>query len=224
MQNALLTAAISALLATSSVAFARSDISFSKDGKLAFAAPHASPSFLHYVPKPKAVTIYSNLASDYPKGLYFAGEGETIYASGGNSQFVAGGFTPTASTKAVEVQVAVGNFGDGNSTYTLSINADASGVPGTALASKVITSTNTFGECCGVVSVKFPAGVALAANTPYWVVVSLTARQEKDMDDGAWNLATTDQVDDAPFAFNPNNSGWVAYGTTQPPAFGVFSK
>jgi hypothetical protein len=225
MQKAFFAVAISAIAAISSVAFARDDIAFSQDGRLAFVAPHAGPARAgHYTKKPKSATIFSNLATAYPNGLYFSGEGETIYASGGSSQFVAGGFTPTANATAVEVQVAVGEFGDGKSSYTLSINADASGVPGTVLASTVVTSAAPFGECCGVVTGKFKGGVALTAGTPYWVAVTLDTKQLQAGDDGAWNLATTDQVDTAPFAFNPNNTGWVAFPTILPPAFGVFSK
>jgi hypothetical protein len=221
MQNALFAAAISALAATSSVAFARNDISFSQNGRLAFAAPHTATATVHkYVPKPKSKTIFSNLASAYPKGLYFPFGGHSI----GNSQFVAGGFTPTANATAVEVQVAVGEYGDGNSSYTLSIYSDASGVPGTALASTVVTSTAPFGECCGVVTGKFKGGVALTGGTPYWVAVTLDGAQQQAQDDGAWMFATTDQVNSAPFAVNENNGGWVSDPTNLPGPFGVFSK
>jgi hypothetical protein len=224
-QKTLFAAALVAIIAASPGAFARNDIGFSQDGRLAFAAPHAATAAArHYVKKPESATIFSNLASAYPNGLYFSGEGETIYASGADSQFVAGGFTPTASATAVEVQVAVGEFGDGKSSYTLSINADASGVPGAVLASTMVTSAAPFGACCGLVTGKFKSGVALTAGKPYWVAVTLDKKQLKAGNDGAWNLATTDQVDTAPFAYNPNNTGWVAFPTILPPAFGVFSE
>jgi hypothetical protein len=226
MQKALFAAAISALAATSSVAFARNDISFSQDGRLAFAAAHTGTTTVHkYVPRPKSKTIFSNLASAYPMGLYFPLVGHSIYSVGSNSQFLAGGFTPTANATAVEVQVAVGELGDGHSSYTLSIYSDASGVPGTALASTVVTSKAPFGECCGMVTGKFTGGgVALTGGTPYWAAITLNAAQQKAQDDGAWMFATVDQVNSAPFAINENNSGWVSEPTQWPGAFGVFSK
>ncbi len=216
---------LAGLVTASSAAFARDAISFSNDHTLAFASPQRTVKFTpNFVKKPKQSTIFSNLASAYPKGVYFSGEGSTIFAEGGSSQFVAVGFTPAANATAAEIDVAVGNFGDGNSTYTISINADNAGLPGDALWSGPITSTTLFGDCCGLATVKIKGGLALASGTPYWVAITLSKKQQKAQDDGAWNLSTTDQVDPTPFAFNPNNSGWVSSPTTLPPAVGVFSK
>ncbi len=225
MHSKAISLAIAAFAFTSSAALARNDISLSRDGRQAFVTSHESTHFTpNFVRKSKSATIFSNLATDYPKGLYWSFQGATVGGAAPYTQFVAGGFTPTDNATATEVQVAVGNFGDGKSTYTLSIDADDSGVPGKALASTTITSMTAFGTCCGLITAKFKNGVALTGGTPYWVAITLDSKQLKAGDDGAWNLATTDQVDAAPFAYNQNNAGWKSAPTTQPPAFGVFSK
>ena len=214
--------ALAAIGALSSAALARDDTSFSKDGRLAFAAPHGSTAFMpNYARKQASATIFSNLATAYPKGLYFSGEGSTLLST----QFVAGGFTPKANAVAVSVQVAVGNFGDGRDAFTVSIYSDKAGVPGRALASVVVTATTAFGNCCGLIDAKFKTGVSLKGSTPYWVAVTLNKQQITANDDGAWNFSTTDQVDAVPFSYNLNGgAGWIKSSTTLPPAFGVFSK
>ena len=214
--------ALAAIGALSSAALARDDTSFSKDGRLAFAAPHGSTAFMpNYARKQASATIFSNLATAYPKGLYFSGEGFTL----GPKVFVAGGFTPKANAVAVSVQVAVGNFGDGRDAFTVSIYSDKAGVPDRALASVVATATTVFGNCCGLINAKFKTGVSLNGSTPYWVAVTLNKQQITANDDGAWNFSTTDQVDQAPFSHNLNDgAGWVSFTNTLPPAFGVFTK
>ena len=214
-----------AVIGTSCAAFAKDGITFSPDMRTAYAAPGSTgKGMVHYIRKPASATIFSNLASKYKKGLYFSGEGSTVYGSATGSQWVGSGFTPAASATAMEVDVAVGNFGDGHDQFELSINADSNGTPGAALATTELTVTNAFGVCCGLAIAKFPSGVALTGGTPYWVTVTLTKKQTKANDDGAWMLATTDQVDTAPAAYDPNDTGWVSYQTPLPPAFGVFSK
>ncbi len=225
MTSKALLMALATLAGTSSAAIARNDIVFSKDGSRAFVTSHESTHFTpNFVKKSLGATIYSNLATAYPKGLYWAFEGSSLGGAAPYTQFVAGGFTPTANATAVEAQVAVGNFGDGKDMFTLSIYSDSAGVPGQVLASTKITSTTAFGTCCGLITAKFKGGVPLTAGTPYWLAITLSAKQLAAGDDGAWNLATTDQVDAAPFAYNENNTGWNSSPTTQPPAFAVYSK
>ncbi len=219
-----LAATAAALLATSSAALA-SNVSFSADKRVAFAAPHAAAgSTPYFIRKATSATIYSNLATAYPKGLYYTNTGSTVYASSTDSQYVAVGFTPKVNATAVEVEAAVGNFGDGKDKFVLSIYSDSSGIPGTALTSQTVTATTAFGTCCGLIVAKLKTGLALKGGTPYWVAVTLNKVQTTAMDDGAWMLATTNEIDTHPFAFNANNTGWTSSPTTTPPAFGVFSK
>jgi hypothetical protein len=225
MRYAITAAIAMTIIGASSGALAKDDVAFSADKRFAFAVPSgAAKSATYYTPKSKAATIYSNLGTRYKNGMYYIGVGQSVFGNSQGSQYVATGFTPASSATAVEVQVAVGNFEDGNDKFTLSIASDNAGSPGTALASATFTAKNTFGYCCGLATARFPNGVSLKGGTPYWITVTVDAKQTQDNDDGAWMFSTTDEVIEAPAAYNSNNGGWSAYQTETPPAFGVFSK
>ncbi len=221
----LLASAMTAALSTAAVAATTPGISLSLDKKTVIAAPHGSQKFAPYIArKPKAATIYSNLATAYPDGLYFSGEGATLCGPTcaiGESISVGGGFTPTANATATSVDAAVGYI-EGTDSITLAIYSDDNGVPGTVLWSGVASTLPTFGDCCGLATANIKGGLALTANTPYWLVATTDKKESTTF--AAWNLATTNQVTGAPEAFNDNDTGWESYSSTLPPAFAIYSK
>jgi hypothetical protein len=221
LKNTLLAAVFTAVTCASAFA----GVTVSADKRTVFAPPgNTSRPVIHmHLPK-KSKTIYSNLASAYPNGLYFSGEGDTLCGPTcalGESISVAGGFTPTAAASASSVSAAVGYI-EGPNEFTIAIYSDTNGVPGTVLASGVAAPLPTFGDCCGLATVKFKKPVALTAGTPYWVVA--TADSNESATFAAWNLATVDQVDAAPVSYNDNGAGWTSYTSTLPPAFAVYAK
>ena len=214
--------AIAALASTSLMAAETKNLMISQDHRMVFAAPHASAHITpNFVQKPKAAIIFSNLATAYPKGLYFAGEGATVCGIDcglGEQVWSATGFTPAASATATEVDVAVGYIG-GTDEVTLNIYSDNAGVPGTALWSGVAKTLPTFGECCGLAVAKIKGGLALTKGTPYWVAV--TTDKKEDTTFAAWSIGTIDQIDTTPVAQN-SGQGWSSYASTQPGAFAVY--
>ena len=214
--------AIAALASTSSMAADTKNVTISQDHRMVFAAPHAPGSGTpNLFRKPKGAAIYSNIATAYAKGLYFAGEGGTICGINcglGEQIWDATGFTPTASAKAVEIDVAVGYI-SGADEVTVNIYSDSSGVPGSALWSGVAKKLPTFGDCCGLAVAKITGGLALKKGTPYWVVVTTDKKEATTF--AAWSIATVDQVDTAPVAQN-SGSGWQAFPSTEPYAFAIY--
>jgi hypothetical protein len=222
IKKALFALGFAAVASTATYAAAPKDISLSQDKKLVLVAPHAGAKFTPAYQHPGKPAIYSNLATKYPKGLYFGGEGYTLCGPDcgiGESIAVGGGFTPSANATATEVDVAVGYI-EGTDSITLAIYSDSNGVPGKALWSGVTKNLPTFGECCGVAKGKIKGGLALTGGTPYWVVVYTDKKETSTF--AAWNIATTDQIDAAPEAYNDNGTGWNGTTTTLPPAFAVY--
>jgi hypothetical protein len=216
--------AVIAIASTASMAAWANDFSVSLDKKTVISVQHGStkavPNFIHH---PKSATIYSNLASAYPDGLYFSGEGDTLCGPScaiGEQIWVGTQFTPTSTATATEVDAATGYI-EGTDEVVLNIYSDASGVPGTALWSGNAKSLPTFGDCCGLATAKIKGGLSLTGGTPYWVVATTNSKDANFF--GAWNLATTNQVTGVLAAGN-EGSGWDAYTTTLPPAFAVYSK
>jgi hypothetical protein len=221
----LLASAMAVAVSTAAVAASTPGVSVSLDKRTVIATPHGTtkitPNFIH---TPASKTIYSNLATKYPNGIYFSGEGDTLCGPScalGESIEVAGGFTPAASATATEVDAAVGYI-EGTDSITLAIYSDNSGAPGTALWSGEAKTLPTFGDCCGLASAKIKGGLALTAGTPYWVVATTNKKEATTF--AAWNLATTNQITAAPAAYNDNDTGWTSYTTILPPAFAVYSK
>jgi hypothetical protein len=145
-------------------------------------------------------TIYNNLGSAYPLGVYWCCTGGTI--SGPNSVigdefWDAAGFTPKADATVTKVKVAVG-YVTGNVTHVIvTLSADNGGIPGKVLKKWKADNLPAFGSCC-TVTTKKNAGVKVKAGTLYWV----TVQTENDSDIwAAWNLNDTDQVTLQPTAF-----------------------
>jgi len=143
------------------------------------------------------VTIFSSLASKYPKGVYWCCTGYNVMGanSGSGVQWMGGAFTPSANHTLTQVEVAVGYSGQGPNGVVISVNKDNGGAPGKALKKWNVSGLPVFGTCCTIIVKTDKTGIPLTGGTQYWVVLS-TNSSETDTVDG-WNVSDADQVDQA---------------------------
>lgn len=193
----------------------RHGIVTSQDGRLAI-AQHGPSHITPGKPSTALTTIAGNL-SKYPNGVYFCCYGNTISGPNsflGTAYWAAIPFTPTANFKVQEVEMSVGWGGAGANGVTVSVNADANGVPGAALATIDATNLSAFGDCCTVVAEGGRAGLAVTQGTQYWVVASTDNNSLDSFD--AWAFNSTD-MRALPMAFYSSSSGvWSAADSLQP--------
>jgi hypothetical protein len=225
-KKTLLTLTVLALASVTAFAASKDGVVVSQDGRMTIATKPVHSAATR-TPSDDAglVKIVDNLGAAYPKGEYWCCEGATIFgptaASGAPEFWEAAAFTPTADHTVAKIEVAVG-FVEGTNGVVLTINKDASGVPGTVIKSFQLSGLPTFGSCCTIEKVSLSAGIPVKANTQYWIVLKTNAKESNTW--AAWNVNDTDQVDPAPTAFWCSddkggqcsvNDKWVA-GESQP--------
>jgi hypothetical protein len=133
--------------------------------------------------------IAGNVNNDYPHATYFCCDGDTIVGpSAGGPIWYAVAFTPTANATVTKIVVPI-QYSSGTNEVVLSLNHDASGVPGTVIQSWHLHNLPKFGTCCTLRVVK-TTGILVTAGTQYWLVAS-TDSTGADFS-GAWNLNTVD--------------------------------
>ena len=163
----------------------------SKDGRMSIATQGSAHIKPWIEPDSGLTTIAGNL-SRYPFGVYFCCYGFTISSSGsiiGATYWTAVPFTPDANYNVKKVETSVANA-SGTNGVTLSVNADAGGVPGAALASLNVTGLGVFGECCTLAVASGPGGLPVTKGTQYWVVASTSSATNDTWD--AWAINSTD--------------------------------
>ena len=163
------------------------------------------------------VTIFSNLASKYPKGEYWCCEGYNVMGPSVGEQWMAAAFTPSADHTATKIEVAAG-WSEGTNGIVISLNSDSSGMPGKALKTWNASGLQNFGTCCMLVVKTDKSGIALSAGKQYWVVLSTNSNELSTVD--AWNVDDTDQIDSATLASYTNNQ-WTVFQTSPGVAFAV---
>jgi hypothetical protein len=150
-------------------------------------------------PDAKYVRIFDNLARR-PAGKYWGGAPFAIVGGSGNSEFTddqfAAAFTPSANHTATMIEAAIVNstLGYGSAGFSLSVNQDDNGVPGTALITAQLPALpqNYPGLCCAMVIGTIPSGLALTGGTQYWLV--LNGQGALATDGAGWEQDDTDQV------------------------------
>jgi hypothetical protein len=134
-------------------------------------------------------TLYSNLGTG--STVYNCCEGWTISGTGtlGFSQSVAEEFQVTATGNVSEIDAGVG-YVEGLNAFNMSLNVDNGGQPGAALGSWFnLSSPQSFGGCCGLMSVTGISGLTLTAGTNYWLVIGPTTLDSTLW--GAWNFSNS---------------------------------
>src|SRR5262249_24366450 len=88
---------------------------------------------------PGLVTIFSSLASKYPKGVYWCCEGYNVMGpnSGAGEQWMAAAFTPDVDRTVTKIEVGAG-WSDGTKGIVISLNDDNNGIPGNALQTWIV--------------------------------------------------------------------------------------
>jgi len=166
------------------------------------------------------VTIFSNLASKYPKGQYWCCSGYNVMGPSQGEQWMAAAFTPAANHTVTRIEVAVGYSQGKTNGVVVSLNSDKNGVPGKALKTWNASGLPRFGTCCMLVAKSDSAGIPVSAGKQYWVVLSTNSHELDTVD--AWNVIDSNQVDAATVATFPgNNNQWNAFQTTPGLGFAV---
>ena len=200
-------------------------ISTSQDGRMITATP-APAEVTPWVEPDSGLTVIAGNLSKYPYGIYFCCYGYTISGADsflGQDYWDAIPFTPTTNLTVYALEASVswgGSSNSGPNGLTLSLNADANGLPGKALASVNLTGLQDYGDCCLLATAKDPAGVPVTAGVQYWLVVSTSASTASTYD--GWAFNSTD-MRDYHFATYSSDSGWVSV-TGLLPGYAVLGK
>lgn len=187
------------------------------DLKVAPAREHATYVGSSFDINPMAnVTIFSNLSSD-PTNLYNAAAGG-YYVCGltcadvGTDQWIGIPFTNKVADHATTIQAAIGYI-SGTKRVLLGIYTDNPGVgPGTLLGQGAATNIPDSGTCCTLVQVKVggTTGLALTANTKYWIVATSDDNRAPDFE-GVWQASYTSDI-----GGNVSNAGWFTFSGLVP--------
>jgi hypothetical protein len=231
----ILTLAVLALASLTAFAANQDGIVVTKDGRMTIATKPSRS--ITRTPSDDAglVKIFDNIGTAYPKGTYWCCEGYTITGPSGLTNFPeyweAGAFTPSADHTVTRVRVAVGWAG-GTNGLVLGLYSDANGVPGTSLKSWALSNLPQFGTCCTVETKGDSAGIAVKANTQYWIVLKTNNNESTTF--AAWNVNDVDQIDPQPTAFycsdtkggscGSSDDKWNASHATPGPAFAVLGQ
>ncbi len=163
--------------------------------------------------------LYTNLGTG--SSVYNCCSGWTVSGTGsiGTSFTSANEFSPTASGSVGEIDVAVGLV-EGTNSFYLDVDANNNGVPGAVLASFTgLSSSTTFGSCCGLVSITGISGLSLTAGTDYWLVLGPTSTSATTWE--AWNFSNSATGNDD-YSTNGGQS-WVQQGNQSQGAFQIIA-
>jgi len=146
--------------------------------------------------------IYSTLNDDRDKAYdCCTGLALNNSPSSREQQFIAMPFTPAEDGHVRRVDLAITWTGGAN-RVSISLRADAGGVPGDVIKQAGESDFPVSGTCCELKAVS-TGRIAVQGGVRYWIV----ARPTADMW-GAWNDNTIGATGD--FAFK-QNEGWVAW-------------
>ena len=122
---------------------------------------------------PAQTTFYSNLGTS--GDLYNSGEGWTISGTfGGGEQSIGTAFTPMSSGNISEIDIGVG-YSFGTNSFYAALYTDNNGALGTQLGQwNNLSSTQSFGGCCGLVSITGITGIDLTSGEQYFLVLGPT--------------------------------------------------
>ena len=141
------------------------------------------------VPATAEITLYSNLGLG--SNVYNCCAGWTVSGTGafGTSLTAANEFQVVNSGSVTDIFLGVGYVSGINSFY-VALDSDNGGLPGAQLAYfGNLSSSQSFGGCCGLIDISGITGLHLTTGTNYWMVVG-------PMNSGAttweeWNLNNT---------------------------------
>ena len=171
-------------------------------------------------------TLYSDLGTG--TNVYYCCEGWTVSGSGtiGESFTSANEFTAGASGSISQIDIGIGTAAGANSFFAALYSVGGGGEPGTLIQQwSNLSATETFGDCCGLVTISGITGVNVVAGTSYFLVLGPTNLTSATFD--AWNFNTTGATGTDLYATSGcqngtgNNCTWNSNGTQTIGAFDV---
>jgi hypothetical protein len=161
--------------------------------------------------------IFYNSLGPNALDLYNANDGFLVLGAnnpqGMGSQSIAISFTAFANEHVTKVKMPMEyyNLGDGaGNTFVVGVWNDNAGVPGNPIDSVNKVTNGNFPACCALVNTSFKAGgVALTANTQYWVVADTVAGSTTE---AVWNFTYLT------FGYSQGGGAWGVGDSTLPAA------
>jgi len=134
-------------------------------------------------------------------------------------------FISGATGSVSQIDIGIGIVSGTNSFYA-ALYSVSGGEPATLIEQwSDLSSSTTFGQCCGLVSITGITGVSLTAGTSYFLVLGPTNLSSSTLD--MWNLNSTGATETVLYANNGcengtgNNCSWNSRGTQTLGAFDV---
>jgi hypothetical protein len=172
------------------------------------------------LPAMAQTTFFSDLGTG--SNVYNPSEGWTVSGTGtiGTSFTAANEFMAGATGSVSQIDVAVGYAGGENSFFVALYTASGS-QPGTLLDQwNNLSSSTTFGQCCGLVSITGISGLSLTAGQDYFLVVGPTNLTATTFEAWNWNSQGVNGLDLYATSGCSNGTGngcnWNSNGTGNP--------
>jgi len=134
-------------------------------------------------------TMFSDLG---PSGnVYNCCTGWTVSGTGtiGTSYTEAGLFTPLTGGNVTQIDLGVSSVA-GPDTFYASIWTDSGGTPGTQVAGAYwspLNANQSFGGCCGLVTISGISGVSLTAGQSYFMILGPLSTSDSSWNPWNWN-------------------------------------
>jgi len=133
---------------------------------------------------------------------------------------VAMSFVPQGDYMVHEIRLALTNI-SGSEKATVTLNADAGGIPGQTLAKFKVMTMPKFGKCCATRTVSTEEGVRVSAGQTYWVTAHVL--KKFGTTNSAWNVTLIEDLFYHPMAVRHGDKTWFA-GNDWASAFAVYGK
>lgn len=171
------------------------------------------------LPAMAQTTFFSDLGAG---NAYNGDTGWTVAGSGALGEYftAANEFTATATGSVSQIDLAVSTAGGANSFFAALYTASGS-LPGTEIMQwNNLTATETFGNCCGLVSITGISGLDLTSGTSYFIVIGPMSLTGTTFDVFNWNSQGVNGQDYYATSGCQNGSGngcsWNNNGTGNP--------
>jgi len=164
-------------------------------------------------------TLYSNLGTG--TGVYYCCEGWTISGTGtlGFSQSIGEEFQVTQNGSVGTIDIGAG-YVEGTNSFKVTLAADNNGLPGATLGQwDNLSSPQSFGGCCGLITITGISGINLSTSTNYWITLAPESVDSTLW--GAWNFSNSASGNQA--VSSDGGQTWRSGGDTNQGAFDVLS-
>jgi hypothetical protein len=177
------------------------------------------------LPAMAQTTFFDDFATS--GNTYNCCDGWTVSGTGtlGTTFTAANEFTAGATGSINEINVALGLV-EGTNSFFVGLYAANGNSPGTEIAQwNNLSSNETFGDCCNVLTINNISGVELTAGTSYFMIIGPTNLTATTF--GAWNMNNTGATGTDLYATSgcQNGSGngcnWTSNGTSTIGAFDI---